>query len=97
MTTFASLGVAIESSYFRAEDANALRKHAERLVKEGRLPASSLTKSLADAHAPAIFGNVPTVVRHKPAAENVYNHVKGTLTGILRHFNRYFEVEKIWL
>lgn len=79
MTTFASLGAAMESSYFRAEDANAVRKHAERLVKEGKLPASSVT-SLTDAHTPAIYGNIPTVVRHKPAAENVYNHVKGTLT-----------------
>jgi hypothetical protein len=86
MKSFASLGVAQESSYFRAEDANVLRKHAERLIKEGKLPASSLMSSVADAHSPAIYENIPTVVRHKPAAENVYNHVKGSMIGIADWF-----------
>lgn len=69
----------MESSYFRAEDTNAIRRHVERLVKEGKLPQSALpvsTGAAVDAHAPALY-NVPTVVRQRPAAEHVYQHVKG--------------------
>lgn len=81
MANLASLGQAMESSYFRAEDANALRKHAERLVKEGKLSESFLRGSVIDAHAPSLYQNVRTVVRQKPASETVYNHVKGTFSG----------------
>lgn len=83
MANLASLGQAIESSYFRAEDANALRKHAERLIKEGKLSETSFRGSVTDAHAPALYQTVQTVVRQKPASETVYNHVKGTFSGIL--------------
>jgi hypothetical protein len=72
----------MESSYFRAEDTNAIRKQLERLVKEGKLPQSALG-SHVDAHAPALF-NVPTVVRQRLPSETVYQHVKGIFPGGFR-------------
>lgn len=83
MDGFATRMHALEGSYFRAEESLALERHLERLVHEGKLPASVLdsvraSASVASGATPMASG-IPTEVRGRPAAEYVYQHKKGAI------------------
>lgn len=82
---------AMEGSYFRGEQDLAIVRQVERLVREGKLPASALETlggDSANGNALAIGGSssggtafqgVETVTRGRPEAEFVYQHTKGAI------------------
>lgn len=77
---------AVEGAHFRAEEKLAVERHLQKLVEEGRLPASTLDSLLGEhparprASVGAVSG-VPTVRRTRPASEFVYEHVRGRIPG----------------
>ena len=63
-----------ESSHFLKEQKNAVERHLEKLVREGKLPSSALV-SIRTESVPSPFAEVPVEVRRsRPASEVVYQY-----------------------
>ncbi|CAD7699712.1 unnamed protein product [Ostreobium quekettii] len=82
MDSWGARQFAMEGSHFLAEEKTALERHVQKLVREGKLPASAADGILeASAADGAASTSVPTVRRGRPASEFVYQHVKGVIPG----------------
>jgi len=69
MNAFSARLNAVEGSYFLTEQNNATKRHLERLVEQGKLPASAL-EPISDASLAKGLGQVPvTIINSRPASE----------------------------
>ncbi|GMH34348.1 hypothetical protein BSKO_02182 [Bryopsis sp. KO-2023] len=82
MDAFSTRMNALEGAYFKGEEAMAMERHVERLVKEGKIPSSVLNSLRAPStSSPGIYSasGIPTEVRGRPQGEFIYRHKKGAL------------------
>lgn len=82
MTSFAARSTALEGSYFRAEEKQAVERHLQRLVDDGTISKDLLDSLTARASNKQAL-EVPTEVRGRPEAEYIYRHTKGAIPGEL--------------
>lgn len=74
MNAFSSRLNAVEGSYFLTEQNNATKKHLERLVEQGKLPASAL-EPISNASIATRMGQVPvTIINSRPSSEVIFEY-----------------------
>lgn len=78
MDSFATRLSALEGSYFRVEEKQALERHLAKLVDEGKI-SSEVLESLQQRAQGGAAPGIPTEVRGRPQGEYIYQHKKGGL------------------